>query len=63
MLVPNSGNFIIRNTSTANTFTYSITDGNRYGPIVPTGAAAQGMAGNSAPDTTHTTSPWANITD
>jgi parallel beta-helix repeat protein len=63
ILVDNgTNNLIIKNTARGNTTNYVIAKDNRYGPIIDataTGAAA--VSGNSAPDTTGSTHPWANF--
>ena len=63
MLVTGSANIIARNTCSANGTNWNIAANNVVGPILdrrsPDSAA---IVGNSAPDSTGTTHPWANFT-
>lgn len=57
-----AGNLVIRNDASGNTTNFDIAAGNRYGPIIDlTAGGTAAVSGNSAPDTTATTHPWANF--
>jgi hypothetical protein len=56
-------NLVIRNMVGNNSINFDIVEGNRYGPIIDiTTGLTPSVSGDSAPDTTSTTHPWANFT-
>jgi parallel beta-helix repeat protein len=60
--VDGAGNVIVQNTATQNPTNYKIAANNVFGGIVDrTAPASAAVSGNSAPSSTGTTDPWANI--
>ncbi len=60
--IANTGNLILANPCSDNTTNYSITPGNRFGPIVNiAGSGTPAVSGNSAASTLATTDPFANF--
>ncbi|MEO5722421.1 MAG: hypothetical protein ABIR71_13255 [Chthoniobacterales bacterium] len=55
-------NLVTRNTAGNNETNYDIAADNRYGPIIDiTAAGTAAVTGDSGPDTSTTTHPWANF--
>jgi parallel beta-helix repeat protein len=60
--VDSAGNLIVRNSCSGNTINWVLVAGNVFGPILDrTAPGSAAVSGNSAPDTTASTSPNANF--
>ena len=60
--VESSGSLVIKNSASGNSINYVLAANNVHGPMVDrTVPASAAVNGNSAPDSTGTTHPWANF--